>query len=323
VSELDVPLLVRRTRLLLRAYPPAYRAHRGEEILDTLLETTRPGHGWPPAREIMSVIGGGLRARRAANLSQGLRASLRHVMMLIAALWLIAVPQAMVSDAIDAAPYSGTRSFFESLPLIDAPMSVMALLIIAAAWSGRRWLAVAIAVAAAVFAVYWLNEGPVQTAGSPMVAVVSYVAPATLLLALLTRRANRPSRSLLWLLLCPLLATAAEQMLSTSGHQQYLLGRAGQAAALMYPYDTVPSLITVAVAACWLITDIRPLAAIAISFTVVRLVIGFFGVFLFGPSVGNTSTVQVAVSIAAPLAICAALAWLQYHRSRTAPPTIG
>jgi hypothetical protein len=78
VSELDVPLLVRHTRLLLRFYPRAYRAHRGEEILDTLLETTRPGRGWPPAREVVSVIGGGLRARQAANLSQGLRATLRH-----------------------------------------------------------------------------------------------------------------------------------------------------------------------------------------------------------------------------------------------------
>ena len=86
MSELDASLLARHTRLLLRCYPKAYRAHRGEEILGTLLETTRPGRGWPPAREVASVIGGGLRARRAANLNQGLRASLRHVGILTAAM---------------------------------------------------------------------------------------------------------------------------------------------------------------------------------------------------------------------------------------------
>jgi len=37
VSEPDASLLARRTRLLLRCYPKAYRAHRGEEIFGTLL----------------------------------------------------------------------------------------------------------------------------------------------------------------------------------------------------------------------------------------------------------------------------------------------
>lgn len=31
-----------RGRRLLRAYPPAYRAERGEEIIGTLLEASRP-----------------------------------------------------------------------------------------------------------------------------------------------------------------------------------------------------------------------------------------------------------------------------------------
>jgi len=37
-SASDVSRLQRRARNLLRAYPPGYRADRGEEILGTLLE---------------------------------------------------------------------------------------------------------------------------------------------------------------------------------------------------------------------------------------------------------------------------------------------
>lgn len=276
MSELDADLLVRRTRLLLRAYPKAYRAHRGEEILDTLLETTRPGRGWPPAREVASVISGGLRARRAANLSQGLGASLRHSVMLGAALWLITVPEGTATLAIEAVRHVPVIS--DTPQWVFVLTSVMVLLILAAAWSGRRWLALAAAVASAVpLTIYWLNGGTGFAEWLGLYYLKIYVAPATLLLVLLARRTNRPSRSLLWLLVCPLLAGTADALLSTPGHQQYLLGPIAQATTLMSPYDTVPSLITVAVAACWLITDIRPLAGIAISFTAIRLFYDFLG----------------------------------------------
>jgi hypothetical protein len=52
----DADLLVRRARWLVRAYPAAYRAGRGEEIIGTLLEATPPGRNWPPSREAVSVI---------------------------------------------------------------------------------------------------------------------------------------------------------------------------------------------------------------------------------------------------------------------------
>ncbi|MCO6006629.1 hypothetical protein NE236_16715 [Actinoallomurus purpureus] len=49
-------------RRLLRAYPPAYRAAHGEEIVGTLLEISA-GRRRPPVREAVGLIGGGLATR--------------------------------------------------------------------------------------------------------------------------------------------------------------------------------------------------------------------------------------------------------------------
>ncbi|GAB3986492.1 hypothetical protein GCM10029978_102160 [Actinoallomurus acanthiterrae] len=49
-------------RRLLRAYPPAYRAAHGEEIVGTLLEVSAR-HGRPSAREAAGLVRGGLAAR--------------------------------------------------------------------------------------------------------------------------------------------------------------------------------------------------------------------------------------------------------------------
>ena len=84
--------LERRARWLLRAYPAAYRADWGEEIAGTLLEAIPSGRDWPPPRETASLIAAGLRARRAANLRQGLAASLRQTAMVGAALYLVQLP---------------------------------------------------------------------------------------------------------------------------------------------------------------------------------------------------------------------------------------
>ena len=66
-SEGSEGRLVRRARWLLRAYPAAYRANRGEEIIGTLLEAVPPGRDWPSSRETVALVAAGLRARRAAS----------------------------------------------------------------------------------------------------------------------------------------------------------------------------------------------------------------------------------------------------------------
>ena len=55
--------LERRYRLLLRAYPAAYRRRRGDELLATLLEAAAPGQHYPTLCETLGLLGGGLSAR--------------------------------------------------------------------------------------------------------------------------------------------------------------------------------------------------------------------------------------------------------------------
>jgi hypothetical protein len=317
VSELDVSLLVRRARLLLRFYPPGYRAHRGEEILDTLLETTRPGRGWPPAREVASVIGGGLRARRAANLNQGLPASLRHVGILAAAMMMVQTPAALLAvigqRVANMSPYALPPGMEPGFAL----GSVLVVAALAAAWCGRRWLVAASVVPAVLAAVFWhvLGRWPVDIVAGMIVPAV----PALLVLVPLTKRAERPPVSLLWLPCLPLAVNAVAVLAATWGldiHEAFVIPTS-RAAVLLAPYNTYLSLVPVLVAVCWLVTDARPLAAVTLQFLLWRVLYAAFHAYPVA------SWTQVTVVVGLPLALTCALLWLLRHRARTAAPTIG
>jgi hypothetical protein len=51
----EMTALERRCRLLLRAYPAAYRQHRAEETVGALLDSAPVGRAWPPPRDIMAL----------------------------------------------------------------------------------------------------------------------------------------------------------------------------------------------------------------------------------------------------------------------------
>jgi len=321
VSDLDVSLLVRRTRLLLRCYPKAYRAHRGEEILGTLLDTTRPGRGWPPAREVASVIGGGLRARRAANLSQGLGASLRQVGILAAAMTMAGSPAFLLGrvglDIANPFPGSVLSALVPGLVLA----SLLAVTALAAAWCGRRWL-VAAAVAAAVLAtVAWWSVVPEWQGNTLLQQAASPVVLALVVLLPLTKRAERLPASLLWLPCLPLAVSFLEGLAAGSGlHIPELLPlpiAEFRLEVLLDPYYTYLSLVPVLIAVCWLVTDVRPLAAITLMFLLERV---FFSAMLGDRAATWT---QMAIAAGLSLALTCALIWLLRHRARTAPPTIG
>jgi hypothetical protein len=55
--------LTRRYQRLLEAYPEAYRAERGQEILGTLLEGAKPGQRWPSVREAVGLVRGAISTR--------------------------------------------------------------------------------------------------------------------------------------------------------------------------------------------------------------------------------------------------------------------
>jgi hypothetical protein len=63
--------LERRYRRLLRAYPPTYRAERGEEIVSTYLELAGPGQDWPSVGDAADALPGGIRQRLRAKGALG------------------------------------------------------------------------------------------------------------------------------------------------------------------------------------------------------------------------------------------------------------
>jgi hypothetical protein len=89
-GEAGTSVLERRCRLLLRIYPPAYRAERGDEILGTLLEAASAGRSVPGWRDAGSLVLAGLCVRAAANHRLAAPANLRLSVMLSLAAWLAA-----------------------------------------------------------------------------------------------------------------------------------------------------------------------------------------------------------------------------------------
>jgi hypothetical protein len=294
----------------VRAYPSAYRADRGEEIIGTLLEATPPGRNWVPSREAVSVIAAGLRARREANLRQGLFASLRQAAILGAAVYLVQFPCAALDLAVRAARRGLIPLSPGSLDWFYCLSGVVAVLIVAAVWSGRRGLV-------AVAAVGTFIPAAVHTAVSHhwdlMVVLAEFAGPALIVFMPFVRRTERLPVSLLWLPCLPLGVTLAEAL---SAPYPELFPHSVSQTTLLFPYTTYLSLVTVVVAVCWLVTDVRPLAGLVFAFTVTRVIYGF----AYARSYGAVGPAMIAIAITASLALACALVWLLRHRTRTSPP---
>jgi hypothetical protein len=256
--ELRIPpsRLERRIRLLLRAYPPGYRADRGEEMLATLLEATPDGQDWPAARDSWSLLAGGTRARRATNRQLGLATSLRQAVVLGLALYVSWV----------------AAEFFDSYSLIGAHGTPMlaGLLIAATAfavWAGHRTLMITtVAASLAVLAYSWYSYGAV--AGHPPLWLrVNQLTPeVSLLLAMvalvhLTRRDGRPPRSWLILVCAPPLAMFVTRALP-------VLFRPGPVPGLVRNFLLDVLLLLAISVLAWLATDARPAFGVALAIVV-------------------------------------------------------
>jgi hypothetical protein len=154
------------------------------------------------------------------------------------------------------------------------------------------------------------------------VNLIVAAAPAALMLVALlslTRRSERPSASLLWLPCLSVAVTFVETFAVALGLFKYDAFPIPQfrAVSLFYPYGTYLSLVPVLVAVCWLVTDVRPLAALTLQFLLER---AFYSATWHLP-VGNGT--QMAIVAGLSLALACALLWLLRHRARTAPPSIG
>jgi hypothetical protein len=311
--------LERRARGLLRAYPPGYRAHRGEEILGTLLEATPPGRSWPPARDVASVLASGLRARRKTNLRQDEAVSLRQAAILAIVLYLCGLLNHELSllrfpgwspDPVGV----GWRILLPCVPLAVT---------LAAAWSGRPRLTAVSAAAAAVALAYLAFARLSLPGGHGAGAVESSLAALTVpllslaALTLLARSAKRPPRSWLWLVglavgVTVLAVIAARLQLESAEHALAWLG--SWAGAVKSPYSHL-SAIMAGVSVCWLVTDSRPLLGVAGSVYLTQL-----GTLIAGPNVPGVNWTEF-IELNAPLTVALILVRLIQRRAHNSPPT--
>lgn len=301
--------LERRARWLLRAYPAAYRADRGEEITGTLLEATPSGRDWPPPRETASLIAAGLRARRAANLRQGLAASLRQTAVVGAAVYLVQLPALGLGAVVWAARRGHLPFLFWSYEWLFYALGGLGLVLLAAAWSGRRGL-VAVTAAAAVTAA--VSFTVIRQEWDLMVVLADFIGPPALVFLAFARRTQRPPVSLLWL---PGLALGAAVAESLAGSYPALFAATTARTTLLSPYVSVFSLVTLLVAVCWLATDVRPLAGLVLAFTGSRVVYGF----AYGRPMVTVTPAVIALGITASLAVACALVWLLRRRTHARP----
>ena len=238
----DAGRLERRARWLLRAYPAAYRADRGEEIIGTLLEAVPPGRDWPPPREAIALVASGLRARRAANLRQGLAASSRQVAVVGAAVYLVQLPALELGAVVWSAGRGHLPLLFWFYEWFFYLLGVLALVMLAAGWSGRRRLVAAGATAAVIVAVSFTI---IRQEWDLMVVLADFVGPPVMVFLLFARRMERPPLSLLWL---PGLALGVALAESLANVVPALFAATTAETTLLSPYTTGLSLVTALVA---------------------------------------------------------------------------
>ena len=184
----------RRCRWLLLAYPADYRQVRGEEMLDTLLQSTPAGRTWPLPRDCRAMIAGGLQVRAAQNRRLSTPANLRLAAMFGCVLYLTF---AFFSQAATSLWYLGAGPQGHGYPLLTFAAGMLAAAAVLLVRPGGRKGAIARVVAGAALiagTAAEVNSGPV----APIVAQILAALLILAVLALLSRGAERLPRLWLW-----------------------------------------------------------------------------------------------------------------------------
>jgi hypothetical protein len=185
-----------RARWLLRAYPPDYRAGRGEEIVSTLLDASPPDRNWPAPREAWSLVTGGLSARAARNLTHPLATRLRLALLLAAALGLAANPSYRWLWWVNGTQPSGPGGAAFAICAVLAGATVVA------PWLARRSVTICLALIAA------LALGLLAYHAGFRYGVALYVVPPLALAAVVAKEPTRPPRCWLAIPVAGFLASA-------------------------------------------------------------------------------------------------------------------
>ncbi len=279
-----------RARLLLRAYPPGYRADRGEEIVATLLEGSPPGRNWPAPREVISVAVAGLRVRAVGNRQQPVRTSLRLTLILAAVLWLV--------RTLAQLPWLVHLSLLGlTLSLVVGPLIAAA---IAAPWVAPRRVTVLLAAACMLalgLAYYHANHH------ASLVDLVPAVIPPLALAAATAAGPARPPRAWLWLP-AGLAAASALYYAHDAVRNPLVSATAGIAGTLIACGIAAATLL-------WLVTDLRPAVAFLLGWAwILAPAVAFAAV--RGTWLGGSYYLALSV----PLAVCCVAMTLMRPRVR-------
>jgi len=243
-----------RGRTLLRAYPPDYRADRGEEILGTMLDASPPDRTWPAPRDAWSMVIGGLRVRAARNRQYPLATNLRLALVLAASIGLAANPFYRWLWWVNGA----------TVPRAAYPAYLVCAVIVGAAvvapWFARRSVTTPLALLAALaLGLIALYDGHYRFWAA------WYVVPALVLAAVVAKEPARPPRRWLWVPASAFLATTllffVQALVDYSPRLSSIVGIAG---------TVLVDGIGIAVL-LWLAVDARPAIGVAIFLE------GFYG----------------------------------------------
>jgi hypothetical protein len=233
----------RRCRRLLRAYPADYRAERGDEIIDTLIEA-HPDRTRPTVRDAVALVAGGLRVRATENRRLPLRTNLRLAVLFGATAVLVMPEVWFVSSLLFDHGYRHAAVFMVGA-LIAIAVAVVS------AWLGQtRWTVVAGVVGVLALAIEPARDAPEFQAN----AYVSQLPLAVALVAvvLLARPTPRPHRAWLWFLV----PFAGPEVLPYSWTER------------IAPLAAVIVIGTLVVAFFWIAIDVRPAVGFALYFII-------------------------------------------------------
>jgi hypothetical protein len=248
--------LERRCRLLLLAYPAAYRRERGEEIIGTLLEAMPAGRSWPLARDIRALVMGGLRARAAVNRRLTTAANLRIAVIVGTTAYVAFSALAYLRVALLVLTAPTGRAYPAGWLLLAVAALVAST--VAVVWvSIRRAALLAVTIAAAA---------GVSLAGAWRPAAFGW--PVTELaclatLAVLAGRGERPGRRWLWLVLLVGAMPVVAGLMPAAGTYVFgtLLVALGIVSVLWVVIDARPAIATAAfLLAFWLPSGIDNLS---------------------------------------------------------------
>jgi hypothetical protein len=162
-----MPSLERRYRLLLAAYPAAYRAAHEEEMVATLLDASEPGQIDPSLRETWGLLVNGLRTRSRLAAESGWRALSADATRLAALL--------LLASVVANSAFLATTA----VPLRMRAIPVLAFLAMLAAIRGATRVAVAIVAVTGV--VGWMFLLPAwMVPGFPVAGYFDYDVAALL-----------------------------------------------------------------------------------------------------------------------------------------------